>query len=756
MKKFFTTLCLAAIAALAFNANAQMWLVGDAFNGWNQSGNVEMTNQGDNIYTWSGDLVANTYFAFFKDTQDWGSQRGPANGNDSAPTGEWEDTKAGGAWKLAASGTYEIQYNYTTDQAKIAIVTNPDEATTIYITKTSIGNIWAWDDGGDYFDTWPGKPISELETATVGDVEYYSFTFTHKTVNMGIIFNDGTNQSSDMVPENGKLYNYEGGTIVQVSEPGAETPQPEESLSIRGSFNNWGETAMTAGENNIWTITQEMAAGAEFKFYNENGKWIGGAADGNFVITKEQVENGTALTLVVDGGNNFQIPVEGTWTLTVDKTNNTLVVSGDWVEQTIDPAMYIIGSFNEWNQDTQEAMTAGENNTWTITKTFEAGVTMKFRDEMGVWYGAEANNNFVVTQEQVENGTEIILNTGNGFNDIEIPVAGTWTFTITRGEVMTLVISGEWEQQQPVDPAMYIIGSFNEWNPETQEAMTAGENNTWSIVKTLEAGASFKLRNELNEWIGAESNGTFIMTEELLGTAFNMGVGDAFQDILIPVAGEWTITFDRENMQLTINGEWNEPIVEPGKVYILGEVNDNGGWFANVGTEMATEDGVTYTATITTQGENVAEGEEIGYSYFSFTTQLAENDDEGGWAYIEPFRFGAVSDGDFLVTPETLNIELDLTTENYQAYKIEAGKYNLTLNLTNMTLIISKADGIPGDVTGDQMVDVEDVNAIINIILKVYSANDYPGNADLDNNGIVDVEDMNAVINIILNHGNQE
>ena len=57
---------------------------------------------------------------------------------------------------------------------------------------------------------------------------------------------------------------------------------------------------------------------------------------------------------------------------------------------------------------------------------------------------------------------------------------------------------------------------------------------------------------------------------------------------------------------------------------------------------------------------------------------------------------------------------------------------------------------VTGDVNGDNIVDVEDVNAIINIILKVKSSNDYPGNADINDDDIIDVEDVNTVINIIL------
>ena len=55
-----------------------------------------------------------------------------------------------------------------------------------------------------------------------------------------------------------------------------------------------------------------------------------------------------------------------------------------------------------------------------------------------------------------------------------------------------------------------------------------------------------------------------------------------------------------------------------------------------------------------------------------------------------------------------------------------------------------------GDVTGDNKVDVADVNAVINIILKTKTTEDYPGNADIDGDGKVDVADVNAIINIIL------
>ena len=66
----------------------------------------------------------------------------------------------------------------------------------------------------------------------------------------------------------------------------------------------------------------------------------------------------------------------------------------------------------------------------------------------------------------------------------------------------------------------------------------------------------------------------------------------------------------------------------------------------------------------------------------------------------------------------------------------------------------SHSTAVHGDVTGDGLVDVEDVNAIINIILKINTASDFTGDANVNGEGIIDVEDVNEVINIILKANN--
>ena len=63
----------------------------------------------------------------------------------------------------------------------------------------------------------------------------------------------------------------------------------------------------------------------------------------------------------------------------------------------------------------------------------------------------------------------------------------------------------------------------------------------------------------------------------------------------------------------------------------------------------------------------------------------------------------------------------------------------------------TQQETIVGDVDGSGTVDVDDVNAIIYIILGKKAASDYAGNADVDGTGSIDVDDVNKAIAIILN-----
>ena len=191
-------------------------------------------------------------------------------------------------------------------------------------------------------------------------------------------------------------------------------------------------------------------------------------------------------------------------------------------------------------------------------------------------------------------------------------------------------------------------------------------------------------------------------------------------------------------------------------VYILGEVNEQG-WAANAGTLMTYDaENNIYTATVSLDGRNE------GYNYFSFTNELAMDNDDGAWEYIKPFRFGAVSNGDFEFLPQYDGQPIDITYDNGQAFMVPAGEYDIVVDLANMKAIITKKNVEPpvmvGDVNKDGKVSIADVTALIaalmNNVTDVETDNYNPAAADIDGDGFVKITDVTGLISNLMNPEN--
>ena len=81
------------------------------------------------------------------------------------------------------------------------------------------------------------------------------------------------------------------------------------------------------GDDGKNTIDVELPENAEFKLLDSKGNWFGGVTDGNnFIITEEQIAEGTELSLSIPG-MNFVMPFAGKYTLTADLNNMKLVIA---------------------------------------------------------------------------------------------------------------------------------------------------------------------------------------------------------------------------------------------------------------------------------------------------------------------------------------------------------------------------------------------------------------------------------------------
>lgn len=218
-------------------------------------------------------------------------------------------------------------------------------------------------------------------------------------------------------------------------------------------------------------------------------------------------------------------------------------------------------------------------------------------------------------------------------------------------------------------------------------AAVFGMENDWDAVAAPEMQLN---DNGLYEWNSAE-------TELEAGTIEFKIVEDHAWDVCYPASDEggynnFTVPVEEAGtyvLNVLFNPETKEisavltPADNPAKVYILGEVNGNT-WATNVGVEMETQDNTIFTADVVLKRpESKAETK---YCYFSFATKLMEAADD--WDGLAPYRFGAVSDGDFLVEPGMLGQPLALTSDNGQAFQVPEGEYTLTVDLEHKTLTI--------------------------------------------------------------------
>lgn len=181
---------------------------------------------------------------------------------------------------------------------------------------------------------------------------------------------------------------------------------------------------------------------------------------------------------------------------------------------------------------------------------------------------------------------------------------------------------------------------------------------------------------------------------------------------------------------------------ETPNVYMMG--GDDQPWDCTSGTlfEYDAENDV-YTATITFPDE---------LNYFGFTTELAENNDDGGWAYIEPFRFGAIADEgtDYWYTGEEDFISL--TWDVYHAIRIPGGEYKLTVDINEMKLYVEDLNpqALRGDVNDDHAVNISDVTALIDYLLSGNTENVNLVNADCNLVDGVNIADVTSLIDFLL------
>lgn len=130
-----------------------------------------------------------------------------------------------------------------------------------------------------------------------------------------------------------------------------------------------------------------------------------------------------------------------------------------------------------------------------------------------------------------------------------------------------------------------------------------------------------------------------------------------------------------------------------------------------------------------------------------------ENDSDG--LYIEPIEM------EIPCTPnmnkEWIPYEVNLDNQNiadtfYLGFRFTSnrGSDNTCVYYVDNVVWGEEKPIIEGDINGDGVVDIADINAVINIILRLADPSSTAGNPDINGDTVIDIADLNSLINIIL------
>lgn len=171
---------------------------------------------------------------------------------------------------------------------------------------------------------------------------------------------------------------------------------------IVGSMGGWSNSKDVIGEKIIplnvvsgnkyyndgtgeYSYTGYFKASDEFLLAKEPGIWAKWANNGGKGINNPAPE----------GSDNFQVPTDGYYTITLDTHNNTCSIVSATAPTTSYSLIGMIGGFNGWGSDyAMTANAASQNHVWYTTITFSADTQFKFRANGG-WdtnWGAGSND----------------------------------------------------------------------------------------------------------------------------------------------------------------------------------------------------------------------------------------------------------------------------------------------------------------------------------------------------------------------------
>ena len=231
-------------------------------------------------------------------------------------------------------------FSYNEGQFAIFLVNKSNWATV---------NAWIWGDGNNNYTggTWPGKKMTKVDGEINGKYECYKWVYTGAYTNepTGLIFNNGSNQTSDLEYVNGGVYDNAGNLLTTI----APTPVVEPTITL-----SYSPETIYVGDVVTLSSTVQNGEGYTVKYYVdgvENGETWTPTAAGEYTIAANLM-NGSDV--VAFDEKVVTVNEHSTLTFTVEVPTGTENVN-------------IAGTFNGWSASQTPMNQVGISNVFTVT-----------------------------------------------------------------------------------------------------------------------------------------------------------------------------------------------------------------------------------------------------------------------------------------------------------------------------------------------------------------------------------------------------
>ena len=713
------------LALVGINANAAMWIVGDApFAGWHTNSGTSMVDNGDGTYSYVVTIENKTVYFSFADgltanDGDWNGFQayrfGPTSDGQNVNAGEWVTTQhSGNAYKFFGNGEYEITFDATNTRFKIEGYVAPVEITTYTVVSGLDGDDWPILEANDM------TLANGVYTLTRENVELTAGTLAYKIVgnhDWGFEWPQGYgNNFTEEIPANG-IYDITF-TFDPATEEATCTLNPVQEMET--FYTVAGTPASIFGEEwNPNFAANNMTLVDGLYTWTKTGV----EATDTTVVQFKVVANGnwnTCWPLSDENGDNnwwYQFPENGTYDIVItfnEETKEiTFTATKQGGEEPVEDTYTVAGTENlfgsNWDpSDTKNDMVKGEDGIYTWTKT---GV--EFADVDTIEFKVVKNHSWDVASYPENNWWH------------RIATAGTYDFVITfnpaaeAGQEITFTATKQ-GGEEPVEMVYTVVGPESvfgsNWNPADEaNNMVKGEDGIYTWTKeevTLYGNFEFKVVGNhdyaIYEWPMGPNNWVANLTEGegiyTVAITFDPEAADSVRIActltktadITPVEHTYTVA----GTQNLFGSNWN-PADEANDM-VKGED----------GIYTWTKDGVEFAAEETVQFKVVQ---------------------DHAWDYAWP-------------------------SSDWWWQCTEAGAYNVVItfdpaadDMNKITFTATKAATfLRGDVDNNGEVKIGDVTALISYLLSGDASEVNIQAADCDQNGEVKIGDVTTLISYLL------